>query len=60
MFVCNYCREHALEEKGLSIGKSKGGCELCNYHDICNDLRGYKCKKDWQELVYKETHESNT
>lgn len=54
MFVCDYCREHALEEKGLCIGKSKGACELCDYYDTCNDLRGYQCKKNWQELVYKQ------
>lgn len=55
MFVCDYCREHALKEKGICIGKSRGSCELCNYYDICNDLRAYDCKENWQDLVYKET-----
>ncbi len=55
MFICDYCRNHALEEKGLGFMRSKGACEMCNYYDLCWDVHGYKFKKNWQELKYSET-----
>lgn len=54
MFVCDYCRENAMANKGFGIVKSRGACELCHYYDICTDIHGSKCKDNWKELVYKD------
>lgn len=57
MFICNYCRDHCLEEKGIGIIKSKGGCEVCEYYDVCTDIHGYTFKSKWKELKYNEKGE---
>ena len=54
MFICNYCRDNCLEDKGIGVIRSKGACELCKYYDVCIDVHHYKCKKDWENLIYKE------
>jgi hypothetical protein len=56
-FICDWCREKLLDDKGNLQGfvKSKGTCELCNTTDICNDLANYKCKTDWQDILKNQT-----
>lgn len=54
MFVCNYCRDHALDRRGIGAIQSKGTCELCGFVDACYDLHLHTFKPNWQELVYKE------
>lgn len=54
MFICDYCREHALSNEGFGVMKSRGSCELCNYRDVCTDVHHYKMKENWQDLIYKE------
>ena len=52
-FICDWCRYKLLDNTGHLKGfiRSRGVCELCNTIDICNDLAGYKCKPDWQEIL---------
>lgn len=56
-FICNWCREKLLEHKGILYGfiKSRGSCELCNTEDICNELKDYKCKNNWQDILNNQT-----
>lgn len=55
MFVCDYCREHAMDNKGVGVIRSRGACELCGFTDGCYDVHGYTMKNGYQNLVYKET-----
>lgn len=54
-FICDWCRDKLLDERGVSKGRSKGSCELCETTDGCNDLANYECKKDWKEILKNQT-----
>ncbi len=54
MFICDYCREHALDCKGIGVIRSRGACELCGFTDGCYDVHRQTFKPDWKDLIYKE------
>lgn len=58
MFLCHYCREHCLSEKGKSRGTWHGVCELCGYELPCENVKDFKLKTKekgkWENILDDE------